>query len=55
MGKYNFADMKRRWEQQDRRKHKALLKKYGNNAIGKIKLQLPEGKTLHEYLDELAD
>lgn len=59
VGKFTYADMKRRWEQQERMKHKALLRKYIDKNIGKaiqeIKLHIPEGKTLHEYLDELVD
>lgn len=55
MGKFTYADMIRHDEEKKRRKHKALLKKDGKNAIGKIKLEIPNGTTLHEYLDELAD
>lgn len=53
MAKFTFADMQRRWKQEDRARHKALLKKYGNKAFGTIKTQLPEGTTLREYIDEL--
>lgn len=53
MAKFTFADMQRRWQQQDRERHKALLRKVGKNAFGTIKTQLPEGTTLREYIDEL--
>lgn len=53
MSKFTFADMMKHDEERKRIKHKALLRKYGNNAIGRIKQEIPAGKTLHEYLDEL--
>lgn len=40
-------------EQEQKKKHMALYKKYGQSAIATIKQELPKGATLREYLTEL--
>lgn len=54
MGKIKISDYKRKSEKTIREKHKKLITTLGEDiAIKTIKKEIPEGKKLKEYLEEL--
>lgn len=54
MGKIKISDYKRKSEKTIREKHKELITTLGEDiAIKTIKKEIPEGKKLKEYLEEL--